>query len=145
MNPVVRLRSRKTEGAEPTLNDTGLAAVTGPRRHPLQPDTIAQEIVIFRPATGHMELVRTLVRGAKVLTPAAPNGQRRVSALTEMLKTRAFGQEVDLEVEKEIKMTWSLPSGEGIEGVLTFAHRETKPRPAARTHRFVRRMRDHAK
>lgn len=61
-----------------------------------------------------MEVSRLALKKAAPPPAQAIPGQRRASALTEMMRNKAgFGEGSDLEVVKAVKARWALPLGRG--------------------------------
>jgi len=81
------------------------------RVHPLDKGSVCHDVVTFRPALAQIELSRLTLRAASVPVPASRMvpGQRRASALTEMMRAKAFGEGSDLEVKKAVKARWLVP------------------------------------
>ncbi|WVQ86089.1 hypothetical protein IAT38_008257 [Cryptococcus sp. DSM 104549] len=137
------------------------------RRHPTARKTFVQDMAIYRPVPGVLELARvTLQRqgdrtsgsglGVRVDGSAAgagtgangggsPGGggasgalQRRGSALTEMMRAKAFGEQSDLLAESAVRARWALPSGADEDVLLPSSHSLTKPprssKPAGPAH-----------
>lgn len=116
----VRVRPRQFQAesnGEDTVTSEGPGCFTFAltRRNPRDCGAVCQDMVVFRPGTAQIELCRLTSR--PVLPKSSPMvpGQRRASALTEMMRAKAFGEGSDLEVKKTIKARWSIPLGSGAE------------------------------
>ncbi|WRT70766.1 uncharacterized protein IL334_007765 [Kwoniella shivajii] len=84
------------------------------RQHPLSRKTFYQDISMFRPSSNTLELARLSVHPmehANATEKETRSLQRRGSALTEMMRSKAFGEGSDLGVEANVKAAWSLPDG----------------------------------
>lgn len=121
--PFARLRPQRNPSsddlagkAEEALPAYAVASFGASRRHPTVKGTLCQDVVIYRPGTGQMELARLTVHAATpptTATPASqttPSGRRRASNLTEMMREKAgLRPDSDLAVEQALKARWALP------------------------------------
>ncbi|KAK8850587.1 hypothetical protein IAR55_004506 [Kwoniella newhampshirensis] len=84
------------------------------RQHPLLRQLLCQDIGIFRSLNGVLEVARISVRAVnQTESPTVPAPmQRRGSALTEMMRSKAFGEQSDLAAQSAIKAKWALPAGD---------------------------------
>lgn len=130
VSPIARLRSPRTASTKPGHSEgPGLKSASGPglfvfsdcRKDPLSATSCLQDLVIYRPTLNYLELARIYLRPAKprvVLEQGArrPSG---TSALTEMMRTKAFGDSgTDLDVEAGVRARWMLPGAVPEEVVL---------------------------
>lgn len=117
-----RLRPTRTERQSlgSSTSDTvsipegpGIASIGKIRADPLHSNQFCQDIAIFRPTTQTVDMSRLVLRKAAPPKPQVVPGQRRASALTEMMRSKAGlgGEGTDLTVEKLIKARWYLPLG----------------------------------
>lgn len=88
------------------------ASFTATRANPVVKGRLCQDLVLYRPVFGQLELARLDVFATSPTTssPSHPDHRRRVSNLTEMMRLRPSG---DLGVESKIKARWLLPLGQG--------------------------------
>jgi hypothetical protein len=111
-------RAEATAGAEVQLREAPAAFTFGLHRpHPLFQGSFCQDMAVFRPEMGQLELVRLSIR------PASSQGhgnvkvapvQRTPSALTEMMRARTrLGEQSDLSVEGVVRARWGIPFGAG--------------------------------
>lgn len=95
------------------------------RVHPLDNGAVCHDVVTFRPILAQIELSRLTLRAVPI--PVASSklvaGQRRASALTEMMRTKAFGEGSDLEVKKAVKARWLVPLDADLIGPVLLASR----------------------
>ncbi|WWD20766.1 hypothetical protein CI109_105243 [Kwoniella shandongensis] len=121
--PIVRLRPGRTAtDTTPThIQQPSIVSNSGAafcfldyRRHPVSGHLYCQDIAIFRPSVNILELARVDLRAinhAESSVVSAGSLQRRGSALTEMMRNKAFGEQSDLWSESSIKAKWTLPAG----------------------------------
>ncbi|WWC65247.1 uncharacterized protein I303_107864 [Kwoniella dejecticola CBS 10117] len=119
--PIARLRPRRmasdTGNASSPDNlarsaEHALFMFSSHRRHPTRNTTFCQDIPIYRASANTLELARVSASPVEHKKSADDEGhprQRRGSALTEMMKTRAFGDGSDLSTEAVVRAAWSLP------------------------------------
>ena len=86
------------------------------RRDPQDKQAVCQDVIVIRLATAQIELCRFAARLHIPQSPPKVPGHRKASALTEMMRVKAFGQGPDLEVRKSVKARWSIPIGAELEG-----------------------------
>lgn len=88
------------------------AAFTATRANPIGKGRLCQDLVLYRPVFGQLELARLDVFATSPTTtsPSKTDHRRRVSNLTEMMRLRPSG---DLGVESKVKARWLLPLGQG--------------------------------
>ena len=118
-----------------TVGDQKDGRFTGPgisifdvlQSHPLQQGVFCQDAFVFRPDIGVAELVRLELSSSTTATPDRVVGQRRPSALTEMMraKTGLLGT-TDLAVKKLVKARWTMPTSGEFDTDLILAE-QTKP------------------
>ncbi|EJT48259.1 hypothetical protein A1Q1_02727 [Trichosporon asahii var. asahii CBS 2479] len=84
------------------------AAFTATRANPIGKSRLCQDLVLYRPVFGQLELARLDVFATSPTTtsPSKTDHRRRVSNLTEMMRLRPSG---DLGVESKVKARWLLP------------------------------------
>ncbi|KAK6906527.1 hypothetical protein I203_100512 [Kwoniella mangroviensis CBS 8507] len=120
--PVARLRPRRSHQQDQTQSPTSSVPITGAavftftcnRNHPLHKKLYCQDISIYRPTSNTLELARIsvhTVEQAKISERESQSLQRRGSALTEIMRNRAFGDGSDLGIEVAVKAAWTLPEG----------------------------------
>ena len=123
--PGVRIRPRQMGAspdgeAAPASEGPGCFAFSNLRKDPQDRRAVCQDVVIYRKSTGHLELCRLMARPfSPHPTPMVP-GQRRASALTEMMRTKACGEGSDLEVKKAVRARWAIQlGGDGVRRAVT--------------------------
>ncbi len=120
VNPIARLRLRPVAVEEPlesptqsTIRQTpGVFSFRNHREHPLETGVFCQDVSIYRPASGQLELARLSVQANLPDSTLRPNdlaGSKRPSALTEMMWSR--GDRSDISVTSAISARWMLPLG----------------------------------
>lgn len=135
LRPPVPPREEGAADARPyTLTS---AAFTATRANPVAKGRLCQDVTLYRPAFGQLELARLDVFATSPTTasPSKMDHRRRVSNLTEMMRLRPSG---DLGVESKVKARWLLPLGQGAgERVTRLAPPRSKSKPAATTDRSL--------
>jgi hypothetical protein len=89
-----------------------------------------QDLVIYRPTLNYLELARISLRPSKprVVPESGVRRSSGASALTEMMRTKAFGDSgTDLDVESGVRARWILPSAVSDEAVLPEVTKEPTP------------------
>ncbi|WVQ95564.1 hypothetical protein IAU59_002661 [Kwoniella sp. CBS 9459] len=125
--PIARLRPRRSAGDSTTDLPSSSNNVNGEatfvfgrhQKHPLHKTMYCQDIVIHRPSSSALELARISVEPSphsdRSVRPAdkgeSRSLQRRGSALTEMMRNKAFGESGDLTSVSGTKAAWTLPPG----------------------------------
>nr|XP_019007868.1 uncharacterized protein I206_07502 [Kwoniella pini CBS 10737]OCF46649.1 hypothetical protein I206_07502 [Kwoniella pini CBS 10737] len=121
VEPIARLRPRGSEqdaGHPSSSHDSTFFAQDAPfmfqsyRRHPSSRTTFCQDIPLYRPFTNTFELARvsvTPLERKKSTDERSQTSLRRGSALTEMMKNKAFGEGPDFSTEAVVKAAWNLP------------------------------------
>ncbi|WVW80768.1 hypothetical protein I302_102754 [Kwoniella bestiolae CBS 10118] len=118
ITPIARLRPRRAPDTAHSQSPTSLSAAgeaffhfTCNRRHPLHKGMYCQDISVYRATSDTLELARISLRPTeqiKAVDKGSQSSHRRGSALTEMMRNKAFGDGRDLEVDSAVKAAWNL-------------------------------------
>ncbi|WVF68008.1 hypothetical protein IAT40_002770 [Kwoniella sp. CBS 6097] len=121
--PIARLRPRRSPGdstsdftAAGSTNSEAAFVFGHHQKHPLHKSMYCQDVMIYRPQFSALEVTRISVEPVSHPARSTETGenrslQRRGSALTEMMRNKAFGEPGDLTSESGIKAAWTLPTG----------------------------------
>ncbi|WVR08661.1 hypothetical protein IAU60_005719 [Kwoniella sp. DSM 27419] len=147
LNPIARFRPCRLASEDGTVSpslsvshDEATFGFSPIRRHGLDTSVYYQDISIFRGSSAGLETARITLRPQAQpddqelpsnTGPASSALHRRGSALTEMMRDKAFGRQGGLGVGTQVLAAWSLPPGTD-EDVLTSRPVGEKPQKVNR-------------
>lgn len=135
VHAIVRLRPRRAFADVEEEDLPHASAIQTPgvftflkyRQHPLEKGMFCDDMVIFRSSVAEVELARLSVRQinrSKISSTDGVSTQRRASALTEMIRSRAgLTEPNDLSVTGAIRARWCLPLGSNTESPILLISR----------------------
>ncbi|OCF34494.1 hypothetical protein I316_04009 [Kwoniella heveanensis BCC8398] len=144
--PIARLRPLRSAGDSssdltslPTAHCDAAFIFGRHQKHPLHQSMYCQDVIVYRTSSSVLEVARISVEPVSHSDRSTETKERRGSALTEMMRNKAFG---DLSSDSGIKAAWTLPpaTDDGILWIMSdrSGNIKTAVNPASRTRSLAR-------